>query len=66
MPGVPSTTAATDAGGNAQVTDQQLQDTQNKSINDMMRMTQMQMEFNMQMNRAKAAHSAAQANTING
>jgi len=64
MGSVPATNTATGTG--ATVSDADLQNTQDQAINDMKKMTQMQMEFNMQMNRAKAAHSAAQANTING
>jgi len=62
-----STPAVNGSGsGSGQVSDADLQNTQNQAIDDMKRMTEMTMLFNMQMNRAKTAHSAAQANTVNG
>jgi hypothetical protein len=52
-------------GGSSGINLQQLQQTEQQALNDMMAISQNQIQFNDQMNQAKAVHQAANSFQLN-
>jgi len=66
MPGSVSNVNNSTAADSGNIDLGPLQDSETKALQNMAALTAEQTKFNAEMNTAKAAHSAAQASTING